>query len=123
MIYLIHIDPPVGKAKHYLGWTPDERLSKRLREHALGRGSRLTRRAVAQSSRMYLARTFPQAGPDLERIMKRHGRFKLMCPLCCDLFASMKSQTYLIDATRPEQPTPSAVLSWPTTPKDGTNPT
>lgn len=32
--YLLHFDEPIGRSRHYLGWTND--LDKRLREHRKG---------------------------------------------------------------------------------------
>lgn len=112
MIYLIHFEPPIGRTNHYLGVTREDRLPERLREHALGNGATLIRVAVKTGRRLWLARTFPGAGPELEQTMKRHGHFKMMCPLCCPIFAALKSKVYEIDTTRPEQPPVCAVLEW-----------
>ena len=45
--YTLHFWPPYGdpdvqQAGHYTGWAEDGRLNRRLNDHALGRGARLT---------------------------------------------------------------------------------
>lgn len=112
MIYLLHFDPPVKRAKHYLGYCADERLQLRLIEHARGDGASLTRAAIKQGSKLYLARTLPGKSYEVERAMKVHGDFKRLCPLCCPMFAKLASEVYEIDPKRPEQPPPHAVLDW-----------
>lgn len=111
-VYLIHFETKIGRSQHYLGSTHDDRLKARMREHALGNGAALTRRAVRLGVRMYLARTFPGYDHNQERMMKRHGRFKLMCPLCCPMLSVLADQVSIIDATRPDQPAPQPVLAW-----------
>ena len=46
-VYTLHFWPPYGDpevqhAGHYTGWAEDGRLNRRLVDHALGRGARLT---------------------------------------------------------------------------------
>lgn len=46
-VYTLHFWPPYGdpevqQAGHYTGWAEDGRLNRRLTDHALGRGARLT---------------------------------------------------------------------------------
>jgi len=46
-VYTLHFWPPYGDpqvqvAKHYTGWAENGRLSRRLADHTLGRGARLT---------------------------------------------------------------------------------
>ena len=46
-VYTLHFWPPYGDpevqlAKHYTGWAEQGRLARRLTEHTLGRGARLT---------------------------------------------------------------------------------
>lgn len=112
MIYLIHFDKPVRSAKHYLGFCRDDRLDARMLEHARGEASHLTRAAVNNGTKLWLARTFEGGNRDLERTMKRHGHFKLMCPLCCPLFERLKVSCYEIDAKRQPVPPRYAVLDW-----------
>lgn len=112
MIYLIHIDPPIGRSRHYLGWCNDTRLKDRLREHARGHGATLTREAVRRKSKLWLTRTFPDGNVMLERAMKTRGDYRRLCPLCCPMFAHLKNGAYEIDANRPEQPPARAILDW-----------
>lgn len=112
MIYLLHFEPPIGKASHYLGVCREDRLTQRLREHALGNGARLIAYAIKHGRKVWLARTFPGGNHALETTMKRHGNFRLMCPLCCPLLERLKAAAFEIDASRPEQPPARAVLDW-----------
>jgi hypothetical protein len=112
MIYLIHFEPVVSNKSHYLGVCAEDRLQKRLREHALGNGARLTSRAVAQGAVMYLARVFPNMSFEEEKILKRRSHFKMYCPLCCPLLASGDYQPNIIDQSRPDQPPQRAIWDW-----------
>ena len=56
-VYTLHFWPPYGdpdvqQAKHYTGWAEEGRLARRLIDHALGRGARLTQ--VQRRSRWHL---------------------------------------------------------------------
>jgi hypothetical protein len=113
MIYLIHIEPPYNKAAHYLGFCANERLSERLKEHARGRGAKLAANAIKAGRKLYLARTFPDGDRQLETKMKSASHFKQLCPFCCEMLRGMMSETYLIDADRPDQPPQAAITGWP----------
>lgn len=82
-VYLLHFDRPftvngVTLVQHYLGWTVD--LRGRLREHAAGRGSFVTRKAHAQGVGFQVIRTWPGT-LDTERELRQLGP-KHLCPVC-----------------------------------------
>lgn len=79
--YLLHFDKPVcNGAIHYLGWTLD--LKHRMVVHKQGRGSVLTRAAVAAGVAFRLARVWEPGSRSLERRLKTRGCFKVICPIC-----------------------------------------
>lgn len=112
MLYLIHFSEPLGRAQHYLGYCEAHRLHERLLEHARGRGAALTRAAVQTGRKLYLARTVPDGTPAMERRYKTRGDFRRACPFCCLALKGLMSQTYEIDANRPEQPARSAITEY-----------
>lgn len=112
-VYLIHIDPPLKHAAHYLGYCSSTRLTERLREHAHGQGAKLLKAAVANGSGLYLARTFPDGDPMLEARIKRASHLKLLCPFCCEMLKHHLGETYRIPTDRPEQPPPHPLIEWP----------
>lgn len=82
VVYLLHFDRPIGKARHYIGITRVDRFEKRLREHANGRGSRLTSAAIKRGVRLYLAHLWSSCDPNLERRIKRRAPAKHYCSYC-----------------------------------------
>jgi predicted GIY-YIG superfamily endonuclease len=86
-VYLLHFDAPVGppgnrrnQAWHYTGSTRRS-VTKRLAEHAAGKGARLLAVALASGVSWQLARTW-EGGRDRERQIKRQGGASRRCPLC-----------------------------------------
>ena len=43
-VYLLHFTKPLGRAKHYIGWSPD--IDKRVARHKTGKGAKFTASAV-----------------------------------------------------------------------------
>lgn len=82
LVYLLHFDPPVAHARHYLGSTPDHNLHRRMQEHASGRGAKLTSVAAARGVRMTLARIWHAPDRTLERKMKVAKHLNRHCPVC-----------------------------------------
>lgn len=97
MLYLLHFERPHGRFRHYLGTCREDRLEERLLEHARGSGSNITKRVVATGNQLYLARVFPVMMWEDEKRLKRASHFKNLCPLCCPLFADLKTRVRLID--------------------------
>lgn len=81
MVYLIHFDTPYRHARHYMGFTNEAGLDKRLEAHASGRGARLMEVIVGAGITWRLARTWENATRGDERRMKGRG-LKLRCPIC-----------------------------------------
>jgi len=98
VIYLLHFDEPIGKARHYLGTCGDSRITRRMRQHAMGNGAALTREAARRNITMYLARVFPDLHHETEKRMKAQGRYKDLCPLCCPMFEHLKSDVHAINS-------------------------
>lgn len=89
-LYLLHFDPPVQHARHYLGYVNggqvgiQERVQRRLDEHrtSLSKGSPLVRAAVAQGSTITLARTWVPSDRTTERKLKNRKNAGQLCPIC-----------------------------------------
>ena len=113
MIYLLHIDPPVGRAAHYLGCTGENTLQLRLHRHATGQGAALIREAIKRGSKLYLARTFPGVSFDIERQIKSNGHFKKLCPICCPVIRPEDLTPYEITVARPPWETVFTIWGWP----------
>ena len=80
LVYTLHLWPPLGHAAHYTGSTPERRLARRLTDHALGRGARLTQVQVERGGSWVLAQTQP-GGRATERRLKQHGAAR-RCEVC-----------------------------------------
>jgi cytosine/adenosine deaminase-related metal-dependent hydrolase len=84
MIYILHIDPPLAHARHYVGWTADEDVSRRVREHLEQTGrrpSRLVAAALAAGRAVTLAGAL-EGDRALERRLKARKGAASFCPLC-----------------------------------------
>ena len=63
VVYTLHLWPPLGHAAHYTGTTPERRLERRLADHALGRGARLTQVQIERGGGGCWRRPSRAAGP------------------------------------------------------------
>lgn len=81
-MYLLHFDPPLHHAQHYLGVARQGNLRRRLRLQLSGKGASLPAAAVAAGSRVTVARTWIGIPGDVEAREKRRGGFKRLCPIC-----------------------------------------
>lgn len=84
MIYVLHIDPPFHHARHYVGWTKDGNVEKRVREHITQTGShpsKLIGAALAAGRTVTLAGTLPGDRTE-ERRLKNLGGASRYCPRC-----------------------------------------
>lgn len=79
-VYLIHFSPSYKHAKHYLGWAED--IDRRLAEHEIGAGARLTQVAVDAGCRLILARVWEDGDRTLERKLKNRKNAPALCPIC-----------------------------------------
>jgi hypothetical protein len=80
VVYTLHLWPPLGHAGHYTGSAFERRLARRLTDHALGRGARLTQVQVERGGTWVLAQTQP-GGRTTERRLKKHGATR-RCEVC-----------------------------------------
>lgn len=84
-VYLLHIEPAFGHARHYCGSCLRRRLWVRLKEHADGYGANLCHYARAAGCTLILARTWDGLRADERRIKGRpKGSHELRrrCPVC-----------------------------------------
>lgn len=84
MIYILHIDPPLKHARHYVGWTKDDDVSRRVAEHLNQTGSRpskLVGAALRAGCVVTLAGTL-EGDRAVERKLKARGGAASYCPLC-----------------------------------------
>lgn len=79
--YLLHFEPRLKHAGHYLGVT-DRDVAGRVAYHLAGRGSPLVRAVVASGASVTIARTFPDMTRTEERRLKRQGGLSRHCPTC-----------------------------------------
>ena len=80
VVYTLHLWPSLGHAGHYTGSAIERRLARRLTDHALGRGARLTQVQVERGGFWVLAQTQP-GGRTTERRLKQHGATR-RCEIC-----------------------------------------
>lgn len=84
LVYLIHLEHPVGHSQHYVGSTIN--LERRLRQHRYKRkcgGSSLLKEANKRGIAWRLVKVW-QASRDLEFILKRQKHHSRFCPVCQD---------------------------------------
>jgi predicted GIY-YIG superfamily endonuclease len=82
-VYLLHFAAPISPAhttQHYLGYADD--VDARLREHAAGRGARLTQVARDRGIAWRLVRTWAGYTRDQERSLKNQRNAPRLCPIC-----------------------------------------
>jgi len=78
-VYLLHFDRRYRHAGHYLGWTSN--LSRRVRRHLAGHGSRLVQMVVGAGINIRVARTWA-GGRARECQLKKQGGRSRLCPIC-----------------------------------------
>lgn len=82
-VYLLHIEPPLAHASHYVGWAANERnVALRFEHHIAGRGARMVAAAVRAGRRVTLAYVWPTGDRAFERMLKRRKDAPRYCPLC-----------------------------------------
>lgn len=79
IVYTLHLDPPLGHAKHYTGYT-DRPLEQRLAEHAAGRGAKLTTAQVRAGGTWRVAAVQPGTYNDENRL--KYCGASRRCPIC-----------------------------------------
>jgi predicted GIY-YIG superfamily endonuclease len=79
-LYLLHFDPPLHHARHYLGYSQDS--AKRIAAHLAGHGSPLVRAALDAGCTVTLVRTWSNGTRTLERKLKNRHNGPRLCPVC-----------------------------------------
>ena len=84
-VYTLHLDPPLGHAKHYTGWRKQAEgqeadVEHRLAEHEAGQGARLTQVQLARGGSWRLASVEPGIR-DRETQLKERGAAR-RCDIC-----------------------------------------
>jgi predicted GIY-YIG superfamily endonuclease len=79
VVYLLCLERPVGRARHYLGSTTD--LVRRVAQHRAGRGGTLPAIAARLGIAFAVARQWPGGVREEQRI-RRRGDYRRLCPLC-----------------------------------------
>lgn len=83
MVYLLHFAQPLHHARHYVGYcNGGESLEARIERHRRGDGAKLVRAAVEAGIEFEVARTWPCAGREFERWLKRQKNTRRYCPVC-----------------------------------------
>jgi hypothetical protein len=84
-VYTLHFWPPYGDpevqlAKHYTGWAEEGRLARRLTDHALGRGARLTQ-VQREAGGTWVVADVQPGTRDREQQLKERGAAR-RCSVC-----------------------------------------
>ena len=84
-VYTLHFWPPYGDpdvqlAKHYTGWAEEGRLARRLTEHTLGRGARLTQ-VQREAGGTWIVADVQPGTRDREQQLKERGAAR-RCSVC-----------------------------------------
>jgi hypothetical protein len=92
----LHFTKPFGRARHYIGWSPD--INRRVSRHKEGKGAKFTMGALRHGADLLLVRIWPGGDRRLEWELKHKGTHQALCPLCSPLPARLESPCLL--ATR-----------------------
>lgn len=95
-VYLIHLDRPLKRAKHYLGYSALESVKDRLARHKAGYGARLLAACNEQGIDYHIVRiwecTTTRTAKQLERSLKKRHDTPNLCPIC-----NPKNAKYRVD--------------------------
>lgn len=85
-IYILHIEPRLAHAGHYVGYTPDADPSRRVNEHlrCTAAGNPLVKAAVSSGRKVTLACTL-EGDRDRERQIKRSKNTARYCAICREM--------------------------------------
>lgn len=79
-VYLIHLNTPIGRAQHYVGWALI--ATERLKDHLAGRGGRLLQVANSRDIAYQIVRVWEPADRRFERRVKNYSGARWLCPVC-----------------------------------------
>ena len=77
--YLLHLVPPLGHMRHYLGWTGGD-LQTRLKRQAMGSGSRSLAKQRKVGGSWFLVQWWPATRQDV--VQQRKSASSRRCPVC-----------------------------------------
>lgn len=79
-VYIIHLETPLGHAKHYVGWAinPEARIA----HHANGSGSTLMRAVQQAGIEWHVSQVIEGVDRYFERYLKNRGSATQYCPCC-----------------------------------------
>jgi hypothetical protein len=92
----LHFTKPFGRARHYIGWSPD--INRRVSRHKEGKGAKFTMGALRHGADLLLVRIWPGGDRRLEWELKHKDTHQALCALCSPLPARLESPCLL--ATR-----------------------
>ena len=81
-VYLIHFHEKLKHAQHYIGWSDDGNLEKRLEHHRRGTGSALMKAIKKAKIKWSVARTWGRVDRHFERRLKNCKAAHRFCPIC-----------------------------------------
>jgi predicted GIY-YIG superfamily endonuclease len=84
-VYLIHLEPAFGHARHYVGYTTRDDVNERVEEHRGGRGANMLRHAVAAGVELKLVRVWRDVPRKTENKIKGRS-VRPLCPECDRLY-------------------------------------
>jgi hypothetical protein len=83
-VYLLHFDPPLKHARHYIGFTSRpvwERIHEHFGYHP-SKGSRLVRAVIEAGHVVVIAHVWPDGDRTWERRLKKRKDACRWCPRC-----------------------------------------
>lgn len=83
-VYVIHFDTPFHHAQHYVGWTQEPNIERRMDRHFKGAGARIMRAVSAEGITWSVVRVFHNVDRHFERWLKDQKRTGDFCPVCSD---------------------------------------
>jgi predicted GIY-YIG superfamily endonuclease len=111
--YLMHFDPRLKNAGHYIGITRTDQFENRMRAHEAGRGANVVRRALLAGSTLRVVRVWHDATFGLERTLKRRGNGARICPICTPTLAAEALAIPRLIVNRVAEPYQQFGVSWP----------
>jgi predicted GIY-YIG superfamily endonuclease len=82
MIYIIHFSRSLHHARHYLGYSDEQRIRARMMLHRAGRGAKLLAALRRAAIDWVVVRTM-EGDRRRERQLKNHHNTPRLCPVCC----------------------------------------
>lgn len=82
IVYMLHFERPVGRARHYVGSAQASAFRARLKRHKAGTGAALTSEAVKRGIAMRVSNIWPAETRAREQEIKAAGKFSRHCVYC-----------------------------------------